>query len=124
MMFSSILSKRALVRASTASRSFSTTEKIWKVYLSGEIHSDWREVIAKGVSEKGLPVSITSPNTSHEDSDDCGAIILGMEEKRPNWDKIGKQILNDCEFWFDTCRIVSISVFGSLQYPIQTKGPI
>lgn len=55
----------------------------------GEIHSDWREVIASGISEKNLPVTLTSPNTSHEDSDDCGAIILGMEEKRPNWDKIG-----------------------------------
>lgn len=89
-MPSSILSKQALVRAGTASRSFSSTEKIWRVYLSGEIHSDWREVIAKGVSEKGLPVSITSPNASHEDSDDCGAIILGMEEERRNWDRIGR----------------------------------
>jgi YtoQ family protein len=55
----------------------------------GEIHSDWRQVIANGVAEKKLPVTLTSPNTSHEDSDDCGAIILGMEERRPNWDKIG-----------------------------------
>jgi YtoQ family protein len=66
-----------------------STEKIWKVYLSGEIHSDWREVIADGVSTKNLPVTLTSANTSHEDSDDCGAIILGMEEERRNWDKIG-----------------------------------
>lgn len=66
-----------------------TEEKVWKVYLSGEIHSDWREVIADGVGKKNLPVSLTSPNTSHEDSDDCGAIILGMQEERPNWDKIG-----------------------------------
>ena len=36
-----------------------------------------------------MPVTLTSPNTSHEDSDDCGAIILGMEEERHNWDKIG-----------------------------------
>ena len=57
--------------------------------FSGEIHSDWREVIANGVKEKNLPVTLTSPNTSHEDSDDCGAIILGMQEERPNWDKIG-----------------------------------
>ena len=57
--------------------------------MSGEIHSDWREVIAKGIDTKNIPVSLTSPNTSHEDSDDCGAIILGMEEKRSNWDKIG-----------------------------------
>jgi YtoQ family protein len=58
----------------------------------GEIHSDWREVIAKGVAEKNLPVSLTSPNTSHEDSDDCGAVILGMEEERPNWDQISAKM--------------------------------
>mmetsp|Transcript_20793 Transcript_20793/g.31761 ORF Transcript_20793/g.31761 Transcript_20793/m.31761 type:complete len:259 (+) Transcript_20793:11-787(+) len=75
-------------------RSFSTRKKNWNVYLSGEIHSDWREVIAAGVQEKRLPVSLTSPNTSHEDSDDCGAIILGMEKKRPNWDKIGANMNN------------------------------
>jgi len=60
----------------------------------GEIHSDWREVIAKGAAEKSLPVSLTSPNTSHEDSDDCGAIILGMQEERPNWDRIGATMNN------------------------------
>ena len=66
-----------------------TSQKVWNVYLSGEIHSDWREVIDQGIKEKNLPVSLSSPNTSHEDSDDCGAIILGMEDKRTNWDKIG-----------------------------------
>eukprot|EP00542_Grammatophora_oceanica_P021240 CAMPEP_0194037600 /NCGR_PEP_ID=MMETSP0009_2-20130614/9940_1 /TAXON_ID=210454 /ORGANISM="Grammatophora oceanica, Strain CCMP 410" /LENGTH=203 /DNA_ID=CAMNT_0038679829 /DNA_START=60 /DNA_END=671 /DNA_ORIENTATION=- len=69
-------------------RSFSYNgDKVWQVYLSGEIHSNWREVIADGVKE--LPVTLTSPNTSHEDSDDCGAMILGMQEERPNWDRIG-----------------------------------
>eukprot|EP00961_Rhodomonas_salina_P138592 1864522-Rhodomonas_salina.1 len=35
-------------------------------------------------------VDLSSPNTSHEDSDDCAAIILGDEEKRPNYDnKVG-----------------------------------
>lgn len=72
----------------------SSGEKIWKVYLSGEIHSDWREVISQGVTDKKLPVSLSSPNTSHEDSDDCGAIILGMEEERRNWDKIGANMNN------------------------------
>jgi len=61
----------------------------WRVYLSGEIHSDWREVITSGVASRSLPVVLSSPNTSHEDSDDCGAIILGMEEERPNWDRKG-----------------------------------
>eukprot|EP00978_Attheya_sp_CCMP212_P026673 scaffold88245_cov46-Attheya_sp.AAC.1 len=63
-------------------------------HCKGEIHSDWREVIANGVKEKNLPVSLSSPNTSHEDSDDCGAIILGMEEKRPNWDQISAKMNN------------------------------
>ena len=63
--------------------------RTWRVYLSGEIHSDWRERIAEGVRSKGLPVVLTSPNTSHEDSDDCAAIILGMQQERPNWDRLG-----------------------------------
>ncbi|KAK1735568.1 nucleoside 2-deoxyribosyltransferase YtoQ family protein [Skeletonema marinoi] len=84
--------------ATSSTRRFASTnasaEKVWQVYLSGEIHSDWREVIAKGVESKQLPVQCVSPNTSHEDSDDCGAIILGMEEKRTNWDKIGAGMNN------------------------------
>lgn len=55
----------------------------------GEIHSNWRDIIAEGVADLGLPVRLNSPNTSHEDSDDCGAYILGMQEQRPNWDRIG-----------------------------------
>ena len=43
----------------------------WRVYLSGEIHSDWREHIKNGCSEKGLPVDIVTPITNHEASDDC-----------------------------------------------------
>lgn len=76
---------------SRAKRLLSTTEpeRVWRVYLSGEIHSDWRNIIAQGVADKNLPVALSSPNTSHEDSDDCGAIILGMQEERPNWDKLG-----------------------------------
>lgn len=58
--------------------------RTWTVYLSGEIHSDWRQKIAKGVEKAGLPVEITSPVTVHEDSDDCGAAILG-EEENPFW---------------------------------------
>lgn len=81
-----------LYRASTAGRRAFSTQKTWHVYLSGEIHSDWRQVIADGVQKKSLPVSLSSPNTSHEDSDDCGAIILGMQEERPNWDAISSRM--------------------------------
>jgi YtoQ family protein len=59
---------------------------------TGEIHSDWRSVIAAGVERDQLPVQLVSPNTSHEDSDDCGAIVLGMEDKRVHWDSIGARM--------------------------------
>lgn len=51
----------------------------WRVYLSGEIHSDWREHIKNGCSEKNLPVDIVAPITDHDASDDCGVEILGQE---------------------------------------------
>jgi len=44
----------------------------WKVYLSGEIHSDWREQIIAGAGQLELPVEFTSPVTDHEASDAAG----------------------------------------------------
>ena len=55
------------------------SEKTWKVYLSGEIHSDWRERIQDGAAAAGLPVRFDAPVTVHENSDDCGVAILGAE---------------------------------------------
>ncbi len=55
------------------------SERVWKVYLSGEIHSDWRQRIANGVAEAGLPVRLDAPVCIHQDSDDCGVAILGAE---------------------------------------------
>ena len=52
----------------------------WKVYLSGEIHSDWRQEINVGCSAINLPIMFLSPVTNHEASDDCGVEILGAEE--------------------------------------------
>ncbi|GAB4349322.1 MAG: YtoQ family protein [Oricola sp.] len=56
-----------------------TSTVTWTVYLSGEIHTDWRKQIADGVSAAGLPVALTAPVTHHEASDDCGVAILGAE---------------------------------------------
>lgn len=53
----------------------------WQVYLSGEIHTDWREVIEAAVKAEGLPVTFTAPVTNHGYSDDCGTSILGTEDK-------------------------------------------
>ncbi|MCE8538619.1 YtoQ family protein [Ruegeria pomeroyi] len=47
------------------------------VYLSGEIHTDWREQIVTGA--QGLDVSFSGPVTDHAASDDCGVAILGAE---------------------------------------------
>jgi YtoQ family protein len=58
-----------------------STDGTWTVYLSGEIHSDWRERIAAGVREAGLPVELVAPVTDHSASDDVGAAILGEEEE-------------------------------------------
>jgi YtoQ family protein len=55
--------------------------KSWYVYLSGEIHSDWRERIAEGVCGAGLPVELLSPVTDHGASDDVGVEILGPEDE-------------------------------------------
>jgi YtoQ family protein len=53
----------------------------WNVYLSGEIHSDWREQIERGAQEQKLPVTFLSPVTDHASSDDCGVAILGEESE-------------------------------------------
>lgn len=52
----------------------------WSVYLSGEIHTDWRDEILKGA--EGLPVSFSAPVTDHAASDDCGVEILGAEPNK------------------------------------------
>ena len=61
-----------------------------KVYLSGEIHTDWRERIIDGA--KGLEVSFNSPVTDHAASDDCGVAILGAEENKYWHDHKGAMI--------------------------------
>lgn len=57
----------------------------WTVYLSGEIHTDWREKIMQGAKEHGLAIQFTSAVTDHEASDAAG-------------DVLGE---NDNEFWRD-----------------------
>jgi YtoQ family protein len=55
------------------------TQATWNVYLSGEIHTDWRDQIIAGAERAGLPVTFAAPVTHHESSDDCGVAILGAE---------------------------------------------
>ncbi len=50
----------------------------WTVYLSGEIHTDWRQQIMDGAAAQSLPVSFTSAVTDHDASDAAGD-VLGAE---------------------------------------------
>jgi YtoQ family protein len=60
------------------------------VYLSGEIHTDWREQIIAGAA--GLDVQFNGPVTDHAASDDCGVAILGAEDKKIWHDRKGAQV--------------------------------
>lgn len=51
----------------------------FKVYLSGEIHTDWRDQIINGCKELGLAIEFSSAVTNHEASDAAGD-LLGAEE--------------------------------------------
>jgi YtoQ family protein len=52
----------------------------WSVYLSGEIHTDWRERIVQGCKQAGVKAIFLSPVTDHATSDDIGEAILGKED--------------------------------------------
>tara|TARA_B100000579_G_C22761024_1_gene818951 strand:+ start:167 stop:619 length:453 start_codon:yes stop_codon:yes gene_type:complete len=62
------------------------------VYLSGEIHTNWREEIIKLCKEEDLSIKFTSPITNHDASDNCGIEILGEEEKNFWKDNKGAKI--------------------------------
>ena len=63
-----------------------------QVYLSGEIHTNWREEIMEGVAKAGLDVQFSSPVTDHGASDDCGVAIMGAEENKFWHDRKGAQL--------------------------------
>ena len=61
-----------------------------KVYLSGEIHTDWRDQIVDGA--RGLDVTFSGPVTVHAASDDCGVAIMGAEADKFWHDRKGAQL--------------------------------
>ena len=54
----------------------------WGIYLSGEIHTDWRNDIILGCRDAQLDIEFYSPVTDHALSDDCGVKILGSEQEK------------------------------------------
>ena len=51
-----------------------------RVYLSGEIHTDWRDQIIGMLTD--LDLIFDAPVTDHGVSDDCGVVILGAEPNK------------------------------------------
>lgn len=51
----------------------------WNVYLSGEIHTDWRDKIIAGCKAHNLTINFSSAVTNHEASDAAGD-VLGKED--------------------------------------------
>ena len=62
------------------------------VYLSGEIHTDWRDIIIKRTKKMQLDINFQHPVLDHELSDDCGVKLLGPEEKKFWHDQKGAKI--------------------------------
>ena len=52
----------------------------WTAYLSGEIHTDWRERIEQGAASAGLDIAFTAPVTDHAASDTAGTAVLGEQQ--------------------------------------------
>ena len=61
-----------------------------KVYLSGEIHTDWRDRVIAAC--EGLDLQFAAPVTDHAASDDCGVAILGDEDKKFWHDRKGASL--------------------------------
>ena len=47
----------------------------WTIYLSGEIHTDWRQQIKAGCDAHHLPITFTSAVTDHAASDAAGDVL-------------------------------------------------
>ncbi len=48
---------------------------VWTVYLSGEIHTDWRDQIEAGARQANLDVRFSSAVTDHAASDAAGDLL-------------------------------------------------
>ncbi len=60
------------------------------VYLSGEIHTGWREEITAACAH--LDVAFAAPVTDHAASDDCGVAILGAQPDKVWHDRLGANL--------------------------------
>lgn len=52
----------------------------WTIYLSGEIHTDWRKQIEDGANARSLDLRFTSAVTDHDASDAAGDFLAPASE--------------------------------------------
>ena len=62
----------------------------WNIYLSGEIHTNWRQDIID--ASAGLDVTFSAPVTDHGASDDCGVTVMGAEPHKSWHDHKGEKL--------------------------------
>lgn len=77
----------------------------WTVYLSGEIHTDWRQQIKQGAEANNLPVVFTSAVMDHQASDAAGDVLGGesnnfwRDHKSSKVNRIRtKTMIENCDF--------------------------
>ena len=63
-----------------------------KIYLAGEIHTNWRDELIDQCKSANINAQFSSPVTNHEYSDNCGVDILGVEDKNYWKDNKGANI--------------------------------
>ena len=64
----------------------------WKIYLSGEIHTDWRNEVRTLAEDADLNINFLEPETNHSLSDNMGANILGGEDNKFWHDQKGAKL--------------------------------
>jgi len=62
------------------------------IYLAGQIHDDWRELLRKGAREGGLPFDFVGPQEEHALSDDIGERIIGTQPDGRWKDEVASQL--------------------------------
>jgi YtoQ family protein len=64
------------------------------VYLAGQIHDQWREIIKKEAKKRELPIIFVGPQENHDRSDSIGEAILGEQPSAIYKDEAASQINN------------------------------
>ena len=84
------------------------------VFLSGEIHTDWREEIIDQSKNQNLTINFFAPETNHANSDDCGVSILGPENDKFWHDYKGASInsINNSMYLNVLCSIIWYLIGG------------